>query len=74
MAKIKISLVSLFLVLCGLGCSDPGIVYHKSFELPDEGWNQTANLEDTWIIETETEQPSPVLPINFIPEFSYQNL
>lgn len=74
MVKIEISLVSLFLVFCGLGCSDPGIVYQKSFELPDQGWDQTANLEDTWIVEEEVVQPSLVLTINFIPEFSYQNL
>ena len=74
MAKIKISLVSLCLILCGLGCSDPGVVYQKSFELSDQGWDQNTHLEDTWIIGAETEQPSLVLTINFIPEFSYQNI
>lgn len=66
--------MSLCLVLLGFGCSDPGIVYQKSFELPDQGWDQNTYLKDTWIVDDDTDEPALVLTIHFLPEFGFQNL
>lgn len=67
-----------FVITCILGvvtsCSDPGMVYHHTFQLNETGWDREAELSDLWIADQDLTQPSLVLQVNFSPEFGYQNL